>query len=71
MWCVFSGIGECFSRGLDNVLTGSNDWATYQTPFFLKAGEKPELIRLNLVVDGKGKVFIKDIKLLKGPLPTK
>ena len=69
MWCVFPGQGEAFSRGLNNVLTGSNDWATYQTPFFLKAGEEPDLIRLNLVVEGKGKVFIKDIELLAGPLP--
>jgi serine/threonine protein kinase len=69
MWCEFTGKGEAFSRGLDNPLTGSNDWAAYQTPFFLRAGEEPEFIRLNLVVEGKGKVFIKDIQLLCGPLP--
>jgi len=69
MWCQFPGLGEAFSRGLDNVVTGSNDWATYQIPFFLKAGEKPDLIRLNLVVEGTGKVFIKDVELMSGPLP--
>ena len=69
MWCHFPGLGEAFSRGLDNVVTGSNDWATYQTPFFLKAGERPDRIRLNLVVEGKGKVFIKDIQLSSAPLP--
>ena len=68
MWCGFPGQGEAFSRGLDNTLTGSNDWTTHQTPFFLKAGEKPELIRLNLVVEGSGKVSIKDIELLTAPL---
>ncbi len=54
-------------RGLDNTLSGSSDWATCQTPFFLKAGEKPDLIRLNLVVEGRGKVFIKDVELTAAP----
>ena len=67
MWCRFPGKGEYFSRGLDNVVSGSNDWAVYETPFFLKAGEQPDLVRLNLVVEGAGKVFIKDIELLAGP----
>jgi hypothetical protein len=68
MWCRFPGKGEFFSRGLDHQLTGSNGWATYETPFFLKKGEKPDLIKLNLVVKGSGKVWIKDVELLKAPL---
>ena len=63
MWCQFPGRGEAFSRGLGNTISGSSDWATCQTPFFLTAGEKPDLIRLNLVVEGHGKVFIKDVEL--------
>jgi len=69
MWCRFPGRGEFFSRGLAHAVTGSNDWASYETPFFLKKGEKPDLIKLNLVVKGAGKVWIKDVELLKGPLP--
>lgn len=69
MWCRFPKFGEAFSRGLDNQVTGSNDWASYQTPFFLKKGEKPDLVRLNLVVKGTGKVWIKDVELVKAPLP--
>ena len=69
MWCRVSGRGEFFSRGLDNPLTGSNDWASYEIPFFLKKGEKPDLIKLNIVLKGPGKIWIKDIKLLKSPLP--
>jgi hypothetical protein len=63
MWCQIPGLGESFSRGLDNTISGSSDWATCQTPFFLKTREKPDLIRLNLVVEGQGKVFIKDVEL--------
>jgi hypothetical protein len=68
MWCRFPGQGEFFSRGLDNTVSGSNDWASYETPFLLKKSEKPDLIKLNVVVKGTGKVWIKDVELLKGPL---
>jgi hypothetical protein len=67
MWCQFPGKGEFFSRGLGNTMSGSSDWATCQTPFFLKAGEKPDLIRLNLVVEGRGRIFIKNIELTAAP----
>jgi len=70
MWCRFPGKGEYFSRGLDNTVTGSNEWASYETPFFLKKGERPDLIRLNLVIKGTGKAWIKDVEILKGPLPA-
>jgi hypothetical protein len=39
------------------------------TPFFLEAGQKPDLIRLNLVVNGTGTVWIDDIRLLRQPHP--
>ena len=70
MWCRFPGKGEFFSRGLNHAVTGSNDWGSCETPFFLKKGEKPNLIKLNLVVKGAGKVWVKDVELLKSPLPA-
>lgn len=69
IWCHFPGKGEFFSRGLQSPVTGTMNWITAETPFFLKDGEKPDLIKLNLVVDGKGTVWIDDVRLLKGPLP--
>jgi hypothetical protein len=69
MWCHFPGKGEFFSRGLQSPVTGTMNWMTAETPFFLKEGEKPDLIKLNLVIDGKGTVWIDDVRLLKGPLP--
>ena len=70
MWCRFPGKGEYFSRGLNHTITGSNDWASYETPFFLKKGEQPDLVKLNLVVKGTGKIWVKDVQLLKSPLPA-
>lgn len=68
MWCQFTGKGEFFSRDLSSPLGGTTDWSTEETPFFLKAGENPDSVQLNLVVDGKGTVWIDDIHLFKGPL---
>ena len=66
MWCSFPGKGEFFSRGLGDVLTGTSGWKTLKTPFFLKKGESPDTIKLNLVVDGKGTAWIDDIRVLEG-----
>lgn len=68
MWCQFTGKGEFFSRGLESPLTGTTDWSTEETPFFLKEGENPDNVKLNLVIDGKGTVWVDDIHLFKGPL---
>jgi hypothetical protein len=68
MLCHFPGRGEAFSRDLDNPVKGATDWATYETPFFLKKGERPDRIKLNVVIEGKGTVWLKDIQVLKSPL---
>jgi hypothetical protein len=68
MWCQFIGKGEFFSRGLSSPLSGTTDWSTVETPFFLKKGENPDNVKLNLVIEGKGTVWIDDVHLFKGPL---
>ena len=70
MWVRLPGRGEYFSRGLDRPITGTTSWMTIATPFFLQAGQKPDLIRLNLVVQGKGRVWIDDVHLMRAPLPS-
>lgn len=68
MWCQFNGKGAFFSRGLQTPLTGTMDWTTAETPFFLKKGENPDNVKLNIVINGTGTVWIDDVRLLKGPL---
>ncbi|KPL18786.1 MAG: hypothetical protein AMJ92_06285 [candidate division Zixibacteria bacterium SM23_81] len=68
MWCHFLEKGDFFSRGLQTPLMGTVDWTTQETPFFLKKGQNPDNVKLNLVIDGTGTVWIDDIRLLKGPL---
>jgi len=70
MWVRIPGKGEFFSRALDRSVTGTMSWMTVAAPFFLQDGQKPDLIRLNLVVEGKGRVWIDDIHLSRAPLPS-
>ena len=69
MWCHFPDKGEFFSRGLQSALTGTTQWTSQEIPFFLKKGERPDNVKLNLVIDGTGTAWIDDISLWKGPLP--
>ena len=65
MWCQFNDRGEFFSRDLYSPLTGNVDWSSEETFFNLKKGENPDNIKLNLVIEGKGTVWIDDIHLLE------
>jgi hypothetical protein len=67
MWCHFTGKGEYFSQGLEAPLVGTNEWTTLQTAFSFRAGENPDAVHLQLVVDGSGTVWIDAIRLIKGP----
>ena len=68
MFCCFTGKGEFFSKDIQTPIIGTTNWVTEETPFFLQKGENPDNIKLNLVIEGKGTVWIDDIKLFKGPL---
>jgi len=68
MWCVLPGQGEYFSRALQSPLTGTNDWVSQETPFFLRKGQNPSRVRLNLVVDGQGTVWLDEAVLARGSL---
>lgn len=65
MLCHFPGKGDFFSRDLQSPLTGTVGWTTEETFFFLKKGENPDMIKLNLVIGGKGTVWVDDIHLLE------
>ena len=67
MWCHFPEEGEFFSRGLQSQLSGDNDWVSQETPFFLKKSENPDNVKLNVVINGSGTVWIDDIRLIKAP----
>jgi hypothetical protein len=75
MICRLPGSGEFFSRGLFNAVAGTTDWAKYEIPFYLDKGQRPDRIKLNLVIEGKvgeplGHLWIKDIEVCRAPLPA-
>ena len=61
----FNDKGEYFSRGFDSVISGNEDWKTIRTVFNLEKGEIPDQIKLNVVVNGVGTIWIDDIHLSK------
>lgn len=68
MWCDIPGLGEYFSRGLGQPVTGTTEWTNVQTPFRLEKGQMPANVKLNVVIEGTGTVWIDDIRLLLSPL---
>ena len=66
MWAHIGG-GQYFSRGKNDVVSQKTDWKIIQTPFLFKKGQRPEKVTLNLVINGKGTVWIDDIVLSKEP----
>ncbi len=69
MLCRFPGRGEFFSRGYSDALSGTTDWRPRQTPFLLTEEVKPDLVRLNLVVEGTGRVWIRNVRLAHAGRP--
>ena len=67
MWCHVNG-GRYFSRGKNSVVRGSTGWQTLETRFFLQKGEKVEKAVLNVVIEGKGTVWIDAVTLARQPL---
>jgi hypothetical protein len=65
MWCRFPGSGEFFSRALDSPISGSTEWVSQETPFFLEKDQKPDLVKLNLVIDGAGTVWVDEVVLAR------
>jgi len=65
MWCVFKDKGEYYSSGFDSAIAGTTEWKTIKTVFLLRKNEMPDQIKLNVVVNGIGTVWIDDIHLSK------
>ncbi|MBC8116121.1 MAG: DUF4019 domain-containing protein, partial [Candidatus Saccharimonas sp.] len=63
LWNRFPGKGEFFSKGIQHAVSGTTGWAEYEIPFYLKKGEQPDLVKLNVTIEGRGTVWIKDIEL--------
>jgi hypothetical protein len=68
MWCRFPGRGEFFSKGLYQALVGTTGWVSCETQFYLKQRQRPDLVKLNLVLEGTGSVWIRNVEVWRTPL---
>lgn len=64
MW-VQVGEGQYFSKGMNDPVQAKSDWKTIHTPFMFQRGQRPKKATLNLVINGKGTIWIDDIVLSK------
>jgi hypothetical protein len=67
MWAHLDG-GQYFSRGMNSTVSGRSDWQAIETPFLFQKGQSPDKVTLNLVINGRGTVWIDAIVLKKEPL---
>jgi hypothetical protein len=67
MWVQVGG-GQYFSKGVNDPAKGKSDWKVIQTPFMFQKGQKPDKVTLNIVINGKGTVWVDDMVLSREPL---
>jgi hypothetical protein len=68
MWCRFAGRGEFFSKGLHDKVRGTTDWSSHEVPFILRRGQSPDLVKLDLVFEGAGTCWVRDVEVLRTPI---
>ncbi|MGB3365834.1 MAG: hypothetical protein WBB48_13760 [Thermodesulfobacteriota bacterium] len=59
---------ELISRGPRVPISGTTDWRTAETVLYVDKGNAPENVKLNLIVEGQGKVWLDAVKLEAIPL---
>jgi len=67
IWAHVGG-GQYFSKGMNDVMNQKTEWKTIQTPFLFQKGQRPDKLTLNIVINGKGTIWVDDIVLSKEPL---
>jgi len=59
---------ELISRGPRVPVSGTTDWRAAETVLYIDKGNMPDRVKLNLVVEGEGKVWLDSVKLEAIPL---
>ncbi|MFC1836637.1 hypothetical protein ACFL2Q_18250 [Thermodesulfobacteriota bacterium] len=68
MQLKFPKLGEHCAKGVNCAVSGSTDWTPMEAPVLLDVGQKPEMMRLNVVMEGPGKVRMKDVEVVRQPV---
>jgi len=70
MTVLFPGGEELIARGPRVPISGTTDWRPGETVLYVDKGAAPESVKLGVIVDGAGKIWIEDVKLYSRPLRT-
>jgi hypothetical protein len=63
MRCSVPGQEERVARGSKQAVTGTTDWVRQATPLVVGPGERCEVVKLNVIVEGVGVVWVENIAL--------
>jgi hypothetical protein len=70
LWSDLGAKGRFFSRTLGSAgpmqnLAGTQDWRAFALPFMLGDAPAPEALELNVVLPGRGEVFVDGVELVQ------
>jgi hypothetical protein len=61
--------GEVTAHNYEKAIGGTTDWTAMETKANIRKGQKPDVVRLNLILNGGGTVWVDDVHLFKVPRP--
>ena len=65
MTCSVSGEEEIVSESLKPAPTGTTDWVTHETRLSLRPGQLANVVKLNVVIEGAGTVWVDNVILVQ------
>ncbi len=68
MQCQLPRTGVHSAKGINKALEGLGDWSQLETQVYLPPGQSPDFLRLNLIMEGPGRVRMKDVEVIKTPV---
>ena len=69
LWINAAGRNEVQARNPAGVIGKTRNWTPVRIEYRCEQGERPDLLRVNLVIDGFGRAWIDDIRITSEPLP--
>ena len=66
---VINGITKVSDSYSENI-TGTSDWKTITAPLLVLNSKSVNNLILNLIIEGKGNIWVKNIKILRGFIPV-
>jgi hypothetical protein len=69
LFCSVPGEGDFTARDWDHAVHATQDWTPVRVEYRLEDGQRPDRLRLSLVINSAGSVWLDDIRITATPLP--